>query len=114
MPYHLRDSGFKGRQLFRLYCCYIRSIIEYCSVAYHALLSRGQEEHLERLQRHAIRLCFGHVRPVEDIMSKECIESLRDRRLRRADAFIRKSVANPRFGPRRFPARGDVPWGLRH
>lgn len=113
MLYHLRDAGFKGRQLFRLYCCYIRSIIEYCSVAYHALLNKGQEEHLKRLQRHAVRMCFGHGRPVEEIMAEECIESLHDRRVRRADAFIRKSAANPRFGPKWFPARQDVPWGLR-
>lgn len=75
MLYHLRDSGFKGKQLFRLYCCYIWSIIEYCSVVYHALLTKNQEVHLERLQRHAVRLCFGHDAPVEDIMAREAIET---------------------------------------
>ena len=31
MLYHQRDSGFKGPNLYRLYCCYVRSSIEYCS-----------------------------------------------------------------------------------
>ena len=31
MLYNLSDAGFKGRVLYRLYCCYLRSIVEYCS-----------------------------------------------------------------------------------
>ena len=38
MLYHLRDAGLKGRQLYRLYCCYVRSSFEYCSPGCH-----GQE-----------------------------------------------------------------------
>ena len=50
MLYHLRDAGFRGEQLFKLYACYIRSILEYCSPVYHSLLNDGQERQLERLQ----------------------------------------------------------------
>ena len=31
MLYHLRDAGFTGDHLYKLYCCYVRSMIEYCS-----------------------------------------------------------------------------------
>ena len=31
MLFNLREAGFKGASLFKLYCCYVRSIIEYCS-----------------------------------------------------------------------------------
>lgn len=43
MLYHLRDSGFKGEQPYRLYCCYIWSAIEYFSVVYHSIIKQGQE-----------------------------------------------------------------------
>lgn len=33
--YKLPSAGFKGGQLYRPYCCYLRSIIEYCLVIYH-------------------------------------------------------------------------------
>ena len=95
MLYHLRDSGFRGLQLFKLYCCYIRSVIEYCSPVYHSLLNQGQEVTLEKLQRHALRVCFGYERPMEEWMEMFGISSLKERSLRRCDAFIRKAVVTP-------------------
>ena len=105
MLYNLRRSGFSGRQLYRLYCCYLRSCIEYCSAVYHAMLTKGQEEALERLHRHAVRICYGFEVDVWEIMAEQGIESLKDRRVRRCDAFIRKAVKSPRFGPKWFPPR---------
>ena len=58
--FHLKEAGIKEDRLFRLYCVYIRSILEYCSPVYHSLLTAGQAETLERLQRHAARVCYGN------------------------------------------------------
>ena len=114
MLYHLRDAGLKGAVLFGLYCCYVRSSIEYCSAVYHSLLNAGQSERLESLHRHAIRTCFGHNRDLGEVMAEFNIETLEQRRVRRCDAFIRKAVSNPRFSQRWFPPRvGDRP-GLRN
>ena len=66
MLYHLRKAGFRGRPLYALYCVYIRSVIEYCSAVYHSMLTKGQAEDLERLQRLAIRICFNFVRGLGD------------------------------------------------
>ena len=68
MLYNLRDAGFKGRTLYRLYCCYIRSIVEYCSVVYHHMLTLEQEKALEKLHRLEVKICFGFQRPVDDTM----------------------------------------------
>ena len=57
--FHLHEAGIKGVNLFRLYCVYIRSRIEYLSAAYHSILLAGQAEALERLHRYAVRVCFG-------------------------------------------------------
>ena len=54
MLYHWRRSGLKGDQLFKLYCCQVRSVIEYCSAVYHSLLTKGDAEELERLHRNAV------------------------------------------------------------
>ena len=113
MLYHLRSAGVRGRQLYRLYCCYVRSSVEYCLAVYHAMLNRGQEEQLEVIQRHAMRVCFGTDRPVEELMAENGVETLKARRERSCDAFIRKAWANPRFGPKWFPMRETVPWAIR-
>ena len=114
MLHHLSEAGFKGEVLFRLYCCYVRSMIEYCSPVYHPLLTVGQEQQLERLQRHAVRACFGCEVGVEELMELHAIESLKARRERRMDRFIRKAAVNPKFSPLWFPPRAGLPMDLRN
>ena len=97
MLYHLRDAGFRGRQLYRLYCCYVRTIIEYCSVVYHSMLGAGQETTLEGLHRLAIKISFGFDVPTDETMAENGIESLKDRRIRRCDSFLKKAIRNPMF-----------------
>lgn len=99
MLYNLRREGFKGRQLYHLYCCYLRSVVEYCLAVYQALHNKGQEAALEKLHRHAIRICYCFDVWVEEVMEANCFETLRDRRVRRCDTFIRKAAANPAIGP---------------
>ena len=113
MLYHLRNAGFKGMQLFKLYCCHIRSMIEYYSPVYHSLLNKGQEASLKRLKRHALRVCFGYETPVEEWMQQLNIATLKDRRSRRCDAFLKKAASNPLFAPSWFPAREGVARDLR-
>ena len=113
MLYHLRDAGFKGTHLYKLYCCYVRSVIEYCSPVYHPLLNGGQELCLERLQRHALRVCFGCEVPVDRIMEEHNIATLKERRVRRCDSFIKKAATNPRFALEWFPRQPGGHMGLR-
>ena len=111
--HHLWEAGIREEQLYKLYCCYIRSIFEYCTPVYHPLLNKRQEQALERLQRHALRVCFGADRPVEEWMEQYSISTLKNRRIRKCDSFIRKAAANPRFGPAWFPPRGEQSMSLR-
>ena len=113
MLYHLRRAGFKGRQLYRLYCCYLRTVVEYCSVVYHSLLTMGQCEDLERTHRQAIRICYCAEDHIHDIMDTEGIETLEARRARRCDSFIRKVSLNPHFAGRWFRGRPDSGHNLR-
>ena len=113
MLHHLSEAGFKGQHLYKLYCCYIRSIIEYGSPVYHSLLNGSQELRLERLQRHALRVCFGYHRPIEEVMGDLGISTLRDRRERRCDNFVKKAARNPRFADAWFPQRPTIPQQLR-
>ena len=107
MIHNLRDAGFKGKDLFRLYCCYVRSMIEYCSPVLHPMLTGAQRRRLESLNRHAVRACFGYNTPVEEAMAENGIEDLEARRQRRFDAFVRKSAASERFGPLWYPMREE-------
>ena len=110
--YHLREAGIREDRLFKLYCVYIRSILEYCSPVYHSLLTAGQAETLERLQRHAARICYGNDE-IREVMRQKGIATLESRRMERVDRFIQKAVSDVRFGPLWFPKRHDDGHGLR-
>ena len=103
--FHLREAGIKEGRLFQLYCVYVRSVLEYCSPVYHSMLTRGQAESLERLQRHAGRICFGSRIPIKEVFQERGIPSLETRRVARVDKFNGKAVADARFGQRWFPRR---------
>ena len=96
--FHLNDAGIKGQNLYKLYCAYIRSCIEYLSPVYHSMLHKGQEETLEKLHLYTIRICFGAREDVREVMANKGIETLGERRQRRADSFISKAAANPTGG----------------
>ena len=110
--FHLREAGIMGMNLYRLYCCYLRSRVEYLSAAYHSMLLKGQAEALERLHRYSLRLCFGFDGDINQKMDDLNIQTLGERRLRRSDSFIRKAAANPRF-QHLFPLRPETDRNLR-
>lgn len=107
MLYNLRKVDFKRKQLYRLYCCYLRTFIEYCTAVYHALLNRGQEETPEKLHRHAIRICYRFDGDKKEVMAENNIETLRNKRVRRCNVFIRKAFAIPVFSLRWFKPRPE-------
>ena len=111
--FHLREAGIKGNNLFKLFCVYIRSVIEYCSPVYHAMLNRGQSGRLEGLQRHAARICFGYHGDIRALMQEKNMRTLEARRNDRVDSFIKKAVNHPRFGPLWFRLRPDSGHDLR-
>ena len=111
--FHLREAGIKDQALYKLYCCYLRSRMEYLSAAYHSMLLKGQAEALERLHRYAIGVCFGFNHDIRALMAERGIETLEDRRTRRSDRFITKAAANPTFG-HWFPQRPAPSMELRN
>ena len=99
--------------MHHLYCCYLKATIEYCSVVYHHMLTLEKENELEKLNRLSARICFQGDLPTDALMEANGLEPLKERRTRRCDAFLRKALASPRFGPRWFPKRQGTRTGLR-
>lgn len=83
-------------------------------MVYHSLIKQGQEQQLERLQRHALRVCFGYAAHFEEVMTEKGIHTVKERRVVRCDKFLTKVATNARFGPRWLREREDVDWDLRN
>ena len=109
---HLRRSGFFGSELFKFFTVFIRPIIEYCSVVYHPLLTRAQNNEIERLQKQATKLCFGWNKSYS--VAEQNIDTLEERRLNYTDNFIKKTVNSPRFKDSWYPLREDINQDIRN
>ena len=79
MLYKLREAGFREDHLYKLYCVYLRSRVEYCSVVYHSMLTAGQCQELERIQRLAVRVCYGGDEETAVVIQAHGIQTLAER-----------------------------------
>ena len=106
---NLRRSGMRGNALFRMYAALIRPIIETNHVVYHSMLSRTQTKQLERIQKIAVRLCFGFQASYTNIMKENGILTLEARREEAARKFVAKTIQQDGRFARAWFRRRTVP-----
>ena len=112
---HLRRSGISGDRLYRLYAIMIRPVIEANAIVYHSMLTRTQAHDLEKLQKRAIRVCYGNFTSYVDVLQARGLESLESRRLAAIRRFVGKTLDNnPRFRDKWFRRREEVRVDLRN
>ena len=99
----LRYVGTKIEDLVEIYILYIRSITEYCSVAYHSSLTVAQSDKLERIQKVCLRVILGDMYISYEAALEMCgLKSLSLRREKRCLNFSLKCVKHP-VNNRLFP-----------
>ena len=94
---HLRKAGFNESELLRVYKSNILPLADYCSPAYHSLLSDLQDQELERAQIGALRHIFGYELSARKLREKAQLKTLRQRRIDLTDKFARKCLESERF-----------------
>jgi hypothetical protein len=104
---HLGKHGFDQTELVKVYQSIVRSVIEYCSVVYHSLLTAEMSAALERVQYQALKCIFGYEEPSYRILLQRAgLETLEQRRLKAIDKFIGKCLQSQYVGW--FPLREGV------
>ena len=93
----LKYIGVQTEDLIDVYCRFIRSIVEYCSVVFHSGLTEEQNKQLENIQTMAM-----HILLQENFVSPSAAREMTGLRLlteRREDlvqAFSRKCLNHPK------------------
>jgi hypothetical protein len=90
---HLAKFGFDQEELVQVYKSQIRSVVEYCSVVYHSLLTGEQAQALESFQYQALKCIFGVGESYRSLREKSQLELLSERRLSAVDKFTVKCLA---------------------
>ena len=75
----LRRAGLSKRDLFIIYCCMIRSVLEYGAEIWHPGLSQIDSNKLESVQRRCLKIICGEI-PYEVALQRMNTQSLHDRR----------------------------------
>ena len=93
----LKYVGVKTEDLIDIYILFIRSVTEYCSVAFHSSLTLEQCNKLETIQRTALKVILGEMYINYSSALEMCgLETLYDRRQKRCLDFALKSVKHSR------------------
>ena len=94
---NLKYIGTKTEALIEIYCLYIRSVLEYCSVAFHSSLTIDQSDQLEAVQRASLRVILGD-NYVSSSAAREMtgLPLLSERRQSRVETFSRRAIVHPK------------------
>ena len=57
-----------GKDLKKLYCALVRSVLEYSSITYHSMLTKKLENDLEMVQKKCLRCIYGYAKSYEDLL----------------------------------------------
>ena len=111
---HLKRSGITGLSLFRLYSALVRPVLEANSVVFHSMLTKQQSGELERLQKHALKLCFGFDKHYQQILEQHNLTTLEQRRVKAICKFTAAAMKNPRYANKWFKRRNEVDQDIRN
>ena len=92
----LKYIGTSIEDLLEIYVLFIRSITEYCAVAYHSSLTVSQTSDIERIQKTCLKIILGdNYISYPAALEMTGLDSLYDRREARCLNFALKSLKHP-------------------
>ena len=89
------SSFMPGDDLKKLYCSLIRSLLEYSSITYHSMVTKGQENELEKVQKKALRCMYGYNKSYSELLTEFGLQPLKSRRQTAVLKFASKASENP-------------------
>ena len=108
----LKYVGVNTDDLLNIYILYIRSVTEYCSVAFHHSLTTEQAHKLENIQRTCLKIILAENYISYSIALEMCgLQTLYTRREGRCLAFGLKSIkhaTNARMFPLNEPSEYNI------
>ena len=99
----LKYVGVKRDDLIDVYKLFIRSLLEYCCVAFHSSLNLDNIQDIERIQKTALRVIFGEdYQDYQSALRQSGLDTLHSIRASRCLNFALKCVKHP-LNSRLFP-----------
>ena len=104
----LRYVGVSTEDLIEIYVLFIRSVTEYCAVAFHSSLTVAQATDIERIQKTSLKVILGdNYVDYPAALEMSGLQTLYERRERRCLDFALKSLKHP-INSRMFPINSNL------
>jgi hypothetical protein len=104
----LKYVGVCVQDLLEIYILFIRSVLEYCAVAFHSSLTVEQATDIERVQKTCLKVILGEgYTSYSEALHKCDLQTLHDRREVRCLNFALKSIKHP-INKRIFPVNKNL------
>ena len=82
--------------LIEIYCLFVRSCAEYCSVVFHSSLTQEQTKKIENIQKTSLKIILGdNFVNYQAACEMSGLEKLETRRQTRLLVFAKKSIKHP-------------------
>ena len=105
----LRYVGISRKDLIEIYCLFVRSRAEYCSVAFHSSLTQDQERKIENIQKTSLKIILqDEYSGYETACSLTGLATLAQRRESRSLTYARRCLNNKELS-RFFPRVSELP-----
>ena len=99
----LKYVGVRIEDIIDIYILFIRSVVEYCSIAFHSSLTQEQASDIERIQKNSLKIILGDSYIDYSVALEMCgLDTLYQRREKRCLDFALKCSKHPING-RLFP-----------
>ena len=109
---HLKGAGVPEKDIVKVYASVVRSALEYASPIYHSLLTKAQEEELERMQRQSLKVIYGFTKSYANALKDSGVKTMKERRDEAFKTFAKKTSEHPDHAGW-FPTIQDRPYKLR-
>ena len=63
-----------GKNLKKLYCALVRSVLEYSLVTYHSMLTKKQSNDLELVQNKCLHCIYGYDKSYDDLLKESGLD----------------------------------------
>ena len=104
----LKYVGVPATDLITIYILYIRSLVEYCSVAWHSTLTVEQSKNIENVQKLCLKVILGcEYQGYEAALEAFGLDTLSDRREEKCLKFGLKCLLHP-VHKRIFPVNPQI------
>ena len=105
---NLRYVGVSTEDLIEIYILFIRSIAEYCAVAFHSSLTVAQATDIERIQKTSLKVILGDSYvDYAAALEMSGLSTLHDRRVKRCLDYALKSLKHP-INSKLFPTNNNL------